>query len=247
MAIVNSREGLKNWCLRQLGHPVIEINIDDDQLDDRIDEALEYFRQFHYDGTELTYLSHQVTELDKTNRYFTISENIIGVTKVFPIVASNATVNMFDLRYQLRLHELYDFTSASYVNYALTQQHITTLNMLFAGENPIRFNRHTDRLYCDWDWQHDVEVGEYIIIECKVVIDPEVYNKVYDDRMLKKYATELVKRQWGANLKKYGNLQLPGGVIMNGQQIFDEAVNEIIRLETEIRDTYEAPPQFIVA
>jgi hypothetical protein len=246
MSVPSSRENLKDWCLRQLGHPVIEINVDDDQVEDRIDEALQYFQEFHYDGVEKWYTKHQITQDDKNNQYIEVTENIIGVTRIFPVVASNASVNMFDLRYQLRLHELYDFTSTSYVNYVLTQQHIRTLDMLFAGEQPIRFNKHTDRLYIDWDWTNDIEVGEYIIIEGYIIIDPESYTDVYNDRMLKRLATAYIKRQWGANMSKFAGMQLPGGVTMNGIQIFQDAQAEIKEIEDIIRESHEEPPQFLV-
>jgi hypothetical protein len=246
MGVPATREQLKEWCLRQLGFPVIEINVDDDQVDDRIDEALQYFQEFHYDGVERWYLKHQVTAENKANQYIPITENIIGVTRIFPVGSTNASVNMFDLRYQLRLHELYDFTSTSYVSYVLTQQHIRTLDMLFSGETPIRFNRHTDKLYIDWDWNYDVEVGEWIIIEGTIVVDPEAYSDVYNDRMLKRLATAYIKKQWGANMKKFAGMQLPGGITMNGQQIHDEAVTEIQQLEELIRNTHEEPPQFLV-
>jgi hypothetical protein len=246
MSVPASKEQLKDWCLRQLGHPVIEINVDDDQVEDRIDEAFQYFRDFHYDGVEKYYLKHQVTETDKINRYIPITDNIIGVTRIFPVGSTNASVNMFDLRYQLRLHELYDFTSTSYVNYVLTMQHIRTLDLLFSGETPIRFSRHTNKLHIDWNWEYDIEIGEWIIIESFIVIDPDQYNDVYNDRMLKKLATAYIKKQWGNNMKKFAGMQLPGGITMNGQQIYEEAVTEIKELEDLIRDTYEEPPQFLM-
>jgi hypothetical protein len=245
MGIPASREQLKEWCLRQLGFPVIEINVDDDQVDDRVDEALQYFQQFHYDGVERWYLKHQITQDNINNGYVPITENIIGVTRIFPIASSNATVNMFDLRYQLRLHELYDFTSTSYVNYVLTMQHIRTLDMLFSGEQPIRFNRHTDKLYIDWN-AGMMNVGEWLIIEGYIIVDPDAYNDVYNDMMLKRLATAYIKRQWGNNMKKFGGMQLPGGITMNGQQIYEEANQEIATLEEQIRNTYEEPPQFIL-
>lgn len=245
MSNPSTREQLKDWCLRQLGHPVIEINVDDDQVEDRIDEALQYFQQFHFDGVERTYLKHQITQENIDNGWIPIGENIIGVTKVFPISSSNASVNMFDLRYQLRLHELYDFTSTSYVNYALTMQHIRTLDLLFSGEQPIRFNRHTNKMYLDWNWKM-ANVGEWMIVEGWIIIDPEQYNDVYNDRMLKKLATAYIKRQWGNNMKKFAGMQLPGGITMNGQQIFNEADQEAKDLEQLIRDTFEEPPQFLV-
>lgn len=246
MGIPASREQFKDWCLRELGFPVIEINVDDDQVEDRIDEAFQYFQQFHFDGVERWYMKHQLTATDIANKWIPITDNIIGVTRIFPVSASNATVNMFDLRYQLRLHELYDFTSTSYVNYVLTMQHIRTLDLLFSGEQPIRFNRHTNKLYLDWNWTQFAQAGEYIIIEGFVIIDPDSYTKVYNDRMLKKYATSLIKKQWGNNMKKFGGMQLPGGVTMNGQQIYEEAVAEIKEIEQLIRDTYEEPPQFLI-
>jgi len=238
-----TREEFKDHCLRRLGWPVIEINVDDDQVDDRVDEALEYFQQFHFDGTEKTYLKHQVTADDKTNGYLPLTENVKGVTRIFPVTSSNASVNMFDLRYQLRLHELYDFTSTSYVNYTLTMQHIRTLDLLFSGEVPVRFNKHTDRLYIDMDWENDVEVGEYLLLEAYVIVDPDTYNDVWTDKWLQRYCTALIKKQWGNNMKKYTGLQLPGGVQMDGQTIFQESLQEIQELEEEMRMTYEMPPE----
>ena len=247
MSVPASREELKNWCLRQLGFPVLQINVDDDQVEDRIDEALQYFQDFHFDGYQLGYFKHQLTQEDFQNQYIPITnDGIIGVTRIFPLSSSNATVNMFDLRYQLRLHELYDFTSTSYVNYALTMQHLRTLDMLFSGEQPIRFNRHTNKLYIDWNWVQYAIPGEYIIIEGYYIADPNDYPKVYNDRMLKRLATAYIKRQWGNNLKKFGGMQLPGGITMNGQQIYEEAVAEIKDIEEQIRLQFEAPPQFIL-
>tara|TARA_R110000772_G_scaffold99174_1_gene198761 strand:- start:36637 stop:37380 length:744 start_codon:yes stop_codon:yes gene_type:complete len=246
MSIPASRANLISWCKRQLGHPVIEINVDDDQVEDRIDEAFQYFRDFHYDGVERWYTAHQVTSTDVANKYLTISDNIIGITRIFPLGSTNANVNMFDLRYQLRLHELYDFTSTSYVNYVLTQQHIRTLDLLFSGEQPIRYNRHTNKLYIDWDWGSDIQVGEYVICEGYIVLDPDTYTDVYNDRMLKSLATAYIKRQWGNNLKKFQGMQLPGGIQMNGQQIFEEAQTEITQLEKDIREQFEEPPAFLV-
>ena len=246
MAIPASREQLKDWCLRQLGFPVLDINLDDDQIDDCVDMALQYYQDFHFDGVERWYLKHQITQQNKTDQFIPITDNIIGVTRIFPVGSTNASVNMFDLRYQLRLHELYDFTSTSYINYVLTQQHIRTLDMLFSGETPIRFNRHSNKLYIDWDWAYDVDVGEWIIIEGYIILDPATYTDVYNDRLLKKLTTAYMKRQWGTNMKKFQGMQLPGGVMMNGQQIYNEAVQEIAEVEQLIRDAHEEPPQFIM-
>jgi hypothetical protein len=246
MSIPSTREQFKDWCLRELGFPVIEINVDDDQVEDRIDQALQYYQQFHFDGVERWYLTHEITSTDMTNKYITIPDSIIGVNRIFPIGSTNASVNMFDLRYQLRLHELYDFTSTSYVQYALTQQHIRTLDLLFSGETPVRFNRHTNKLYIDQNWISGVTPGEWIVIESFIIIDPNTYTKVYNDLMLKRLATAYIKKQWGNNMKKFGGMQLPGGITMNGQQIYTEAMDEIKELEQLIRDTYEEPPMFLV-
>lgn len=246
MSTPASREQLKDWCLRQLGFPVIEINVDDDQVEDRIDEALQYFQDFHFDGVERWYLKHQITEQNKADKYIPITDNIIGINRIFPVGSTNASVNMFDLRYQLRLHELYDFTSTSYVNYTLTMQHIRTLDMLFSGETPIRFNRHSNKLYIDWDWNYDVDVGEWIVVEGFIILDPNTYTDVYNDRMLKRLATAYIKRQWGANMSKFTGMQLPGGIQMNGQKIYEDAIAEIKEIEELIRNTYEEPPQFLV-
>ena len=246
MTIPTTRDQHKDWCLRQLGFPVLEINVDDDQVDDAVDQALQYFQDFHFDAVERWYLKHQLTEENKTNKYIPISDNIIGVTRIFPVGSTNASVNMFDLRYQLRLHELYDFTSTSYVNYVLTQQHIRTLDLLFSGEVPIRFNRHSNKLYIDWDWNYDLDVGEWLIIEGYIILDPADYTKVWNDRLLKKLSTSYIKKQWGTNMKKFQGMQLPGGIMMNGQQIYNEAVQEIQEIEQLIRNTHEEPPQFIL-
>jgi hypothetical protein len=250
MAKPTSRTELKDYALRKLGFPVIEINVDDDQLDDRIDEALTMYQQFHYDAVEKTYLKHEVTQGDVSNTYIAMPSTVIGVTRMFPIssdsVNSNAAgnFNMFDLTYQLRLNELYDFTSADYVYYALAKQHIRTLDLLFLGEQPVRFNRHNDKLYIDMKWNNRVVVGSYLIIECYKILDPNVATEIWNDGWLKKYVTALFKKQWGENLKKFSGVQLPGGITLNGQQIWNEAEQEIERLEEKLRDTYEEPPQF---
>lgn len=240
-----NKEELKDFCLRQLGYPVVKINVDDVQVEDAIELALEYWNEFHFDGTERTYVKHLITQEDMDNKYIPVSANLIGITKVFP-VSGAATMNMFDLRYQLRLNDLWDLSSTSFVNYSLTMQHLRTLDMIFSGETPIRYNRITNKLYIDWDWGHDINVGEYAMIEGFVVTDPVAYTGVWNDRMLKELATAYVKKQWGNNMKKFGGVQLIGGVTLNGQAIYEEAMNEITTIEKYIRDTYEAPPGFLV-
>jgi len=245
MAIPSNRDQHKDWCLRQLGHPVININVDDDQVDDCVDASLQYFQDFHFDGVERWYLKHEITSEDIANQYIPITENIIGVTRIFPISSTNASVNMFDLRYQLRLHELYDFTSTSYVNYVLTMQHIRTLDMMFSGEQPIRFNRHTDKLYLDMNWGQETKTGDWICIWAYAALNPEKYTEIFNDRYLKRYVTALIKRQWGANMAKFDGVALPGGVVMRGGQIYTEAMNEIARIEEDVLRSYELPIDFM--
>lgn len=256
MAAINNRQDFTDYCLRRLGAPVIDLNLDVDQIQDRIDDALQYFQDYHFDGMQKVYYIKKVRQEEITQKYLDLSEStdadgfpmeIIGVTRIFPISDSQATINMFDLRYQLRLNELYDFTSASYINYTMTMQHLRSLELMFTGEVPIRFQRHMQRLYIDWSWgDAEAPIGTVIIAECYASINPDVYTKVWSDRWLKEYATALIKRTWGNNLKKFSGLQLPGGVTMNGQQIFNEAVIEIEKLEKEMETNFGAPLQFML-
>ena len=251
MATITNREDFTNYCLRRLGAPVIDINVDPDQVQDRIDDALQYWQDYHFDGLQKVYYIKKVLQSDIDQKYLDLSEvtdadnnpmEIVGITRIFPVTDSQSTINMFDLRYQLRLNELYDFTSASYVNYTLTQQHLRSLELMFTGEVPIRFQRHMQRLYIDWAWgASECPVGTTVIAESYALINPDVYNRVWNDRWLKEYATALIKRTWGANLKKFNNLQLPGGVTLNGDTIFNEAAEEIKNLEAEMSTQYFAP------
>jgi len=170
-----TRQQFIDYCKRRLGHPVIEINVDNDQIDDRVDEALEFWTDYHFDGTEKLYLKHKMTQADMDREYILIPDKIIGVTAVFPFDDSASSVNMFDLRYQLRLHDLYDFTSVSYVSYEITMQHLRTLNLLFSGTPQFRFTRHRNQLKLDINWMQDVSVGSYVVMEC--------YGKINGDRI----------------------------------------------------------------
>lgn len=241
-----NREELKDFCLRQLGYPVIQINVDDEQVNDAIELAFEYWNEFHFDGTERTYVKHQITSQDKTNGYIQLSDQIIGAVRIFPIGGTNQAMSFFDLRYQLRLNDLWDLSSTSYVNYALTMQHLRTLDMLFSGETPVRFNKVNNRLYIDHDWANDVEAGEWVVVEAMIITNPDTFTAVWNNRMLKKLATAYVKKQWGANMSKFDKMQLPGGVTMRGVDIYNEAVTDIASAEQEIRNTYEQPPAFLV-
>lgn len=240
------RNSFKEYCLRQVGAPVHDIEIDDAQVEDAIEDALQFFREYHHDSTERTYIKHQLTEEDLTNKWIPVSDSVIGITRIFPPVGSNITVNMFDLRYQMRLHDLYNFTSASYVGYVMTMQHIRTLDMLFSGETPIRFNRHSNRLYIDWDWNNEAIPGRFIVAEAYIILNPDEYNEVWNDRLFKRLGAARVKKLWGTNLKKYSGLKLPDGIEPQGQLIYEEAVAEIKEIEDLIRSNHEMPPEMII-
>ena len=173
MAAPSTRTEFKDYCLRRLGFPVIQINVDDDQVEDRIDDALQFFHDYHFDGVEKIYMKHRITQDDIDRKFIYCPDPVIFVTKVFPFDDSNSSINMFDLRYQLRLHDLYDFTSVSYVSYEITMQHITTLNMLFSGYPQHRFNRHQNKIFLDIDWKRDATLGEYVVIECYRKLAPD--------------------------------------------------------------------------
>jgi len=238
---VSSRQQFKDYVLRRLGSPVIDVNVDDEQVEDRIDDALAKFRDYHYDGTEHVYYKHVLTSTDITNQYITLPENMIGVTRVFDINDSFSATNLFNVRYQLHLNELFNISSVSVAPYVNAMRHIEFLEEVFVGKKPIRFNRHMDRLFIDMSWSEDVTAGQYIIIDGYRTVDPETYTDVWNDTWLKKYASALVKKQWGENLKKFEGMQLPGGVTFNGQKIWEEANEEVIKLEEEVILNYSLP------
>lgn len=248
MATITDRAAFKSYCLKRLGFPVIDINVDDDQVEDRIDDAILFWQDYHFDGLQKTYYIHRLTQEDVDNKYLSLSgvrdtsnnaTEVVGVTRIFPVTDSQSSINMFDLRYQLRLNELYDFTSASYINFTLTQQHLRSLELMFTGEVPIRYQRHMEKLFIDWAWgQSQAPVGTTVIAECYTTLNPDYYGRVYNDRWLKEYATELIRKQWGSNLKKFGGMQLPGGVTLNGDKIYDDAEKEIRRLEEDMEKNY---------
>ena len=270
MAIPTSKSTFKEYCLRSLGKPVIEINVDEDQVDDRIDEALQYFAQYHYDGVERVYLKHAITQAeidraatntsetatDKVDNTITaawtegkgfipVPDSVMSVVKIFDFTDKNTT-NMFDVRYQLRLNDLYDFSSESIIHYQMTRQHLDYLDHVLVGEKPIRFNQHQNRLYIDMDWTNDLAVGEFLIIEAYRKLNPDTYTDIYDDIYLKRYATALIKRQWGANLSKFEGVQMLGGVTLNGAKLFEEAQADIEKLEEQIQLAYELPPNYMI-
>ena len=260
MATPTSKSTLKEYCLRQLGKGAVDINVTDDQADDRLDEALQYFAHYYYDGIEKMYLKYKVTAADITRatanatttatdvsdtsvtasfeegkNFIPMPDSVVSVLRIFSF-DNAATNNMFDIRYQLRLNDLYDFSSTSIVHYEMTMQHLDYLSHLLVGESPIRFYEHQRRLYIDMDWSNDVSEDDYLIIECYRKLDPDTYTDLYNDIHLKRYATALIKKQWGQNLSKFNEVQLLGGVTMNGEQIYTQAQEDITRLEEQIQN-----------
>jgi hypothetical protein len=315
MAAPATRQQFKDYCLRRLGFPVIQINVDDDQVEDRIDDALQFFHDYHFEGCEKIYMKHKFIQEDIDRQWIYCPDPVLFVIGVMPFDDSNSSVNMFDLRYQLRLHDLYDFTSVSYVSYEITMQHIRTLNLLFSGTPQFRFNRHQNKLHLDIDWERDATVGEYVVIECYRKMNPDTVSitgsvsatnaantltgtntkfdqellegdivtvngtdlqikrilspteiqltktptegisgtatiaglsDVWDNRFMKRYTTALIKKQWGENMKKFGGIQMPGGVTLNGKEIYDEAVEEITKIEEEMIANNVLPSDFIM-
>ena len=270
MAIPTSKSTFKEYCLRNLGKGVIDINVSDDQADDRIDEALQYFAQYHYDGIEKMYLKYQITQEDvdraasndttsatdtvdntitasftEGKNFIPIPSAVVSVLQIFPF-DDIATNNMFDIRYQLRLNDLYDFSSTSIIHYEMTMRHLDFLDHILTGEYPIDFKEHQNRLYIHADMEKDFNNGDFLLIECYRKLDPTVYTDVFDDMYLKRYATALIKKQWGANLSKFNGVQMLGGVTMNGETIYQQALDEITRLEEEMKLGFELPVNYMV-
>lgn len=240
MAIPRSREDFKIHCLRRLGHPVLEVNVENDQLEDRIDEALLYFADYHFDGSEKIFYKYPVTADDITNRYITMPDNIIGAVNLFEIGQALNTNNLFNIRYQIALNDLYTLTSVSMTPYYMAMQHVQFLEQMLVGKQPIRYNRHVNRLYVDMDWSI-INVGDYLIVEAYTVVDPNEFTRAWGDRWLLRYATCLIKIQWATNLTKYVGMKLPGGVSFNGQQMMADALAERSELEKEMIYTYSLP------
>ena len=246
MATVTSRQGLVDYCLRRLGSPVIEINVDEDQIEDRIDDAFQFYREYHYDAVEKVYLKHMVTANNISDQYIEISDTVVGVERIFPFMNKSTGTNIFDIKYQILINDLYTLMSTDIIYYTQVRQELELINQVLVGQKPIRFNRHMNRLYIDMDWAADIVAGTYIIVECWRILDPNVFTDVYNDMFLKRYATALIKRQWGDNMKKFSGVQLPGGVTLNGEVVYQEAVEEIRQIETEIQSRFELPVDMFV-
>ncbi len=242
----NSRQTFIDYCLRSLGAPVVEINVDDDQVEDRVDEALQFYQHYHSDAIEKVYLKHQITADDITNGYIPINTLITDVVRVMPIRDTITTNSLFDVKYQIHLNDVYSLGFlGSLVDYEMSQQWMSLLDdIMDSDDKHIAFERHKNQLRIDMDWAQEVSVDQYIVVECYRIIDPDTYTDVYNDYYLKRYATALIKQQWGQNLLKFEGMTMPGGITFNGRQIYDDAREEIKELIEEVRLNWEQPVDF---
>ena len=233
MAQPTTREQFKGWVLRKLGAPVIDINVSDEQIDDRLDEAIDFWRDYHYNGSQLVYMKHQITQEDKDNGYITLPTTILGISGIFNMQSSISTGGgIFNVQYQFVLNNLEDITGYNITNYFMSMQHLEFLQEMLVGRPMIRYNKHVNKLWID-SGSESIAVGEYIIIEAYDVIDGSTYGDVWSDRFLQNYAAALVKEQWGSNLTKFTGMQLVGGVSFNGEQILSDAREERKAMEEE--------------
>ena len=276
MAKPASRTDLINYCKRQLGAPVLEINVADEQIDDLVDDALQLFHERDYDGSIQTFLKYKITQADidrgrarggsstagivtttatttidgasvsfnfeENSNYLQVPPEVIGITKIFRFDGANTvTNNMFSVKYQLFLNDIYYWGSTEILTYAMTKRYLEDIDFALNTEKQIRFNMRQNRLYLDIDWG-SVNVDDYLIIDCYRLIDPNDFTRVYNDSFLKRYLTALIKRQWGQNLIKFQGVKLPGGIELNGRQIYDDAEKELDKIKEQMSNTYELPP-----
>jgi hypothetical protein len=246
MAKPNSRSTLQDYCLRNLGAPVIEINVDEDQIEDRTDDALQFYQEFHSDGVIREYLKHELTATDITNSYITVADSVTSIVRMLKINASSGST-LFDMGYHMRMNDIFMLQglSTQLQSYEQSQQKLSLIDHTLNTEEHIRFSRHMNRVHMD-EGYGDLVAGEFIVLEVYSIIDPGTYADVYNDLYLKKYLTALIKRQWGANMMKFDGFQLPGGITMNGRQMFDDAIEEINGLEEECRLMWAMPDNFLM-
>ena len=272
MSKPNSRATLKDYCLRKLGYPVLEINVDDDQIDDLTDDAIQYFQERHFDGIERVFLKHKLTAADittakttatttsattgisngitssenadsflETNNYLKLPDHVIGVEKVFKMDQNTISSGLFNIKYQIFLNDLYYYGALDLMNYAMTKTYLEDLSRIITPDTQIRFNKKQHNLYMDIDW-NQISADTFIILDCYRLVDPGTATDVYNDFWLKRYLTALIKKQWGQNLIKFQGVMLPGGIQLNGRQIYDDAVKEIEEIEYSLKTEYELPP-----
>ena len=269
MSKPSTRQGLIDYSLRRLGYPVLEINVDDDQIDDIVDDAIQYFNERHYDGIERVFLKHKVTTAEKTileggdagittttatstagvssvgwdenNNFLQLPDHVVGVNQVFKMDNSTISSGLFNLKYQLFLNDLYYYGALDLLNYTMTKTYLEDLSRLITPDVQIRFNKKQHRLYMDIDWKEFTE-DQYIVLDCYRAVSPTDFASVYNDFWLKKYVTSLIKKQWGQNLIKFQGVLMPGGVQLNGRQLYDDAMIELEALIQELKTEYEMPP-----
>ena len=271
MAKPSTRQGLIDYCLRQLGAPVLEINVDEDQIDDLVDDAIQYFNERHFDGVEKMYLKYKITEDDvnrgkgkgtsgvgivtttatdtsgrtynwyETENYIQVPDSVIGVEKVFKFDTNSISGSMFSIKYQLFLNDLYYFNSVELLQYSMTKSYLEDIDHLLTTDKQIRFNKRQDRLYLDIDWGSQ-EADEFIVLECYRALDPASFTQIYNDSWMKQYLTALIKRQWGRNLSKFRGVKLPGGIELNGGEISQQAESELSDIKARMMSEYELPP-----
>jgi hypothetical protein len=270
MAKPASRQELIDYCLRKLGAPVLEINVDDDQIDDLVDDALQYFHERHFDGVERMFLKYKLSQEDidrgtgkgidgvgivttsgtaqgktfnfyETSNFIQVPDSVIGIEKVFKFDTSDISGGMFSIKYQLFLNDLYYFNSVELLQYAMVKSYLEDIDFLLKTDKQIRFNKRQNRLYMDIDWNQQ-KAGTFFVIDCYRILDPNDFTKVYNDSFLKKYLTSLIKRQWGQNLIKFRGVKLPGGIELNGREIYEDAEKELEDLKQRMTLEYELPP-----
>ena len=277
MAQPSTRQGLIDYCLRKLGAPVLEINVDDDQIDDLVDDAVQYFNERHYDGVEKMYLKYQITSDDiarfkaggtngvgivsttatstnigvlggpigstyyETSNFIQVPDSVIGIERIFKFDTSSISGGMFSIKYQLFLNDLYYFNSVELLQYSMVKSYLEDIDFLLTTDKQIRYNKRQDRLYIDIDWASQ-SAGDFLVIECYRALDPAEFTKVYNDSFVKKYLTALIKRQWGQNLIKFNGVKLPGGIELNGRQLYEDAERELEDIKQRMASEYEIPP-----
>tara|TARA_B100001094_G_scaffold252306_1_gene250305 strand:+ start:28029 stop:28874 length:846 start_codon:yes stop_codon:yes gene_type:complete len=276
MAKPSTKQGLIDYCKRQLGAPVLEINVADDQIDDLVDDAIQVFNERHYDGVERMYLKHKITADDiargrakntdgvgivntsaestpvsgigtitsewyETSNFLQVPDSVVGVEKIFKFDTSTISGGMFSIKYQLFLNDLYQFNSVDLLQYSMTKSYLESIDFLLTTDKQIRFNKRQDRLYLDIDWGAE-EAGSWLILDCYRALDPATFTQVYNDIFVKRYLTALIKRQWGQNLIKFRGVKLPGGIELNGREIFEDGQREIDYLRERMMIEYEVPP-----
>ena len=287
MAKPTTREELKDYCLRQLGAPVLEINVADEQVDDLLDDTIQYFNERHFDGVEKTYLKYKISQEDidrgrgtgggtvgvtttgvgivtttgtstniaglgtitsnfyETSNFIQVPDSVIGIEKIFKFDTSSISGGMFSIKYQLFLNDLYYFNSVELLQYAMTKTYLEDIDMLLTTDKQVRFNQRQNRLYLDIDWKAQT-AGNYLVIECYRALDPADYSKIFNDSFVKRYLTAAIKKQWGQNLIKFQGVKLPGGLELNGRQIYDDGQRELDEIRQRMSSDYELPPMDLI-